>query len=47
MQIGLLRQREFITLLRAPYCDALYFMRGVIILGPRATRLEALHEDMK
>ena len=44
MQIGLLKLREFITLLRIPYCDARY---SVIILGLRATRLEALHEDMK
>jgi hypothetical protein len=27
--------REFITLLGIPYCDALYFMRGVKILDLR------------
>jgi hypothetical protein len=40
-------ETRVITLLGIPYCDALYFMRDVKILGLRATRSEALHEDMK
>jgi hypothetical protein len=31
-----MKRREFITLLGAPYCDALYFLRGVKILALRA-----------
>ena len=42
-----MKRREFIRLLGLPDCDALYFMRGVKILGLSVTRPEALHEDMK
>jgi hypothetical protein len=42
-----MKRRELITLLDAPYRDALDFLRGVKVLALRATGPEAMHEDMK